>query len=391
RMTIENKEGGYGWVIVAASFMMQACSFGVVSGFGVFFEYYSRVTFPSATKAELSVIGTVGPTAIAFGSVLTGRLCDLIGARFCALLGACMSGLGMLLAAFSTQIWQLALTQGLLFGLGGALVYVPANSIVADWFTHKRGMAIGLATAGSGLGGLFFSLLNDELLERLGRHSCLIINAVLLTGLLGTSALVIRPTQWRKERPPFKLATLLEPRLIVFGLAMLSAGLSFLVPIYYMPTFAEENQLTTRQGAWLVGAINLTSAIGRILIGILGDYFGHTNVFITALVLSSLSTLIWYFSTKFYPLVAFSILYGVPSGGFAGGFASTCAELFGTENLATIMGVAYAPSGLGDLIGPTLAGAIIDLTSDFRYLIIYTMALYFTSSLLIVLARLFKY
>ncbi|KAJ9081043.1 hypothetical protein DSO57_1018664 [Entomophthora muscae] len=385
-----SREGGFGWVVVCASFVMQACSFGLVSGFGVFFEHYARVVFPDTTKAQLSMIGTIAPMTMAFGSAITGRVCDVIGARLCVLLGAVFCGMGMFLAGFASTVWQLVLTQGLVFGLGGALVYVPANTVVAEWFVRRRGVAIGIAAAGSGVGGLVFSLLNGYLLEREGKQTCLFINAAILFVMLGGSALVIRSSPKHVARPPFKPAALFSPRLVGFAVAMLCAGLSFLVPIYYMPAYATKHGLSPSQGAWLVGTMNLASAVGRIAFGLLGDFLGHANVFIASLFLSSLALLIWHFNTQFSPLCIFAIIYGLASGGFAGGFSATCAELFGMENLATIMGVAYAPTGLGDLIGPTIGGAIIDATGDYRNLIIYTMSLFLLSSSLVLLTRFLK-
>ena len=51
------------------------------------------------------------------------------------------------------QIWQLILLQGVFFGIGGGLVYMPAIMLLPEWFSQRRGLAAGIIFAGSGLGG----------------------------------------------------------------------------------------------------------------------------------------------------------------------------------------------------------------------------------------------
>ena len=65
----------------------------------------------------------------------------------------CLSG-GFIAASFTTQIWQLFLSQGILVGMGCGLIYVPTLPIVSQWFHKRRGLANGITSAGSGIGGL---------------------------------------------------------------------------------------------------------------------------------------------------------------------------------------------------------------------------------------------
>ncbi len=52
-----------------------------------------------------------------------------------------------------TQVWQLILLQGVGFGVGGGLLYVPVIKLLSEWFSERRGLAGGIIFAGGGVGG----------------------------------------------------------------------------------------------------------------------------------------------------------------------------------------------------------------------------------------------
>ncbi|KAI9298764.1 MFS general substrate transporter, partial [Neoconidiobolus thromboides FSU 785] len=327
-------DGGYGWLIVVASFLMQACSFGVAAGFGVFVEFYYTNVFKGAKYSEISLIGTIAPTTMAFASIITGRLCDIFGFRACALSGAALITLSYLLASFSTEIWHLVITQGFIFGLGGGLVYVPANTIITHWFDKHRGLATGIGTAGSGIGGMVFSLLNAKLLPYSGYQWTLRYNAFIFLACLTFSALVIKPylnedKHIKRERAPLRKEMVLNGRFILFGLSTTFAAFGYLVPLYFISPYSTFIGLSASQGAILVAILNTSNAVGRIVLGVVGDRFGHFEVYTLCLLLSTLILVIWRFAFTFPVLLVFAILYGFPAGGFAGGFPTACAALFG--------------------------------------------------------------
>lgn len=99
-------DGGYGWIVVLASFLSQACSVGVFSSFGVFLEHYIDVKFVGRDTSSLAAIGIVGPVLISLLSLFTGRLCDVVGFRACILFGGLLVSLSHLLASFATEVMR---------------------------------------------------------------------------------------------------------------------------------------------------------------------------------------------------------------------------------------------------------------------------------------------
>ena len=84
------------------------------------------------------------------------------------LIGVAFEALALIGASFTHRIWQLFLSQGVCFGIGMGFLFVGSVGVVPQWFTKKRSLANGIATAGSGLGGMMYSLATNAMIESLG-------------------------------------------------------------------------------------------------------------------------------------------------------------------------------------------------------------------------------
>ena len=87
--------------------------------------------------------------------------------------------LSLILASFSRELYHLIITQGFLFGAFSGISYIPAVSIISQYFDKRRGLATGLAVSGSGFGAFALSPLTHVLIENLGwRWSLRVIGMV---------------------------------------------------------------------------------------------------------------------------------------------------------------------------------------------------------------------
>jgi len=71
------------------------------------------------------------------------------------------------------QPWQLLLTQGLLYSIGGAMAYYSTFYYLQEWFVERRGFANGVCFAGTAAGGLVLPFILQALLERYGAETTL--------------------------------------------------------------------------------------------------------------------------------------------------------------------------------------------------------------------------
>jgi MFS family permease len=89
---------------------------------------------------------------LGIGSFLWGVLSDRTGPRAVILVGGVLLGLGLVLASQVTALWQFTVVYGVLVGLAVGAFYAPLTSVVSRTFVANRGLAIGLVSAGAGMG-----------------------------------------------------------------------------------------------------------------------------------------------------------------------------------------------------------------------------------------------
>lgn len=220
-------------------------------------------------------------------------------------------------ASFATQAWHLYLTQGLLFGWGCSFLYIGTIGIIPQWFTKRRGAANGIAAAGSGIGGLVYSLASDAMITSLGVDWSFRITAVCAATVNIVCALLIRDRnkQINPEQHGFDIRLLRRLELLCITAWAAFSILGYTIVLFSIPNNALQNGLTSRQGAILGALVNMGMAIGRPLVGFLSDRFGRVKVVLLATLLAGVFCLgLWTTGTTYSILLAFSILGGTVVG-----------------------------------------------------------------------------
>src|SRR6185369_4769007 len=107
-------------------------------------------------------------------SPLMGRLMDRTGPRTVMELGVMLMAAGFLLAPLTSEPWHLYLTIGLLVGAGSVcLGYSGQSLFLPNWFVRKRGLAVGIAFAGVGIGSITLLPWMQTVIEQAGwRAAC---------------------------------------------------------------------------------------------------------------------------------------------------------------------------------------------------------------------------
>src|SRR4030081_606225 len=143
----------YGWIIVAVTFVTMAIGVNARTAFSLFFppiieEFgWERGVTAGAFSFGFLVSGALSP--------LIGRMMDRFGPRAVMELGVVLMGSGLLLAPLTTQPWHLYLTIGVLVGGGSVCLGYSGQSLyVPNWFVRRRGLAMGIALPGGGVGSI---------------------------------------------------------------------------------------------------------------------------------------------------------------------------------------------------------------------------------------------
>ncbi|CAG2120968.1 unnamed protein product, partial [Medioppia subpectinata] len=170
-------DGGYGWVVVLASFLCNVIVDGIAYTFGLFFEEFVRHF--GTTNGKVALCGSLLNGCYLGVGPIVSALANKYGCRFVTILGSVIAFIALLLSTIAPNIEVLMLTYGVMGGVGFGLIYLPAIVSVGYYFTTRRALATGLAVCGSGVGAFMFAPLTQYLLTKMDWKNTLMILAAL--------------------------------------------------------------------------------------------------------------------------------------------------------------------------------------------------------------------
>jgi len=374
-----------GWVSVGCAFASTFICFGIAYSFGAFFDSMSSEfnTGRSATSAVFSIT-----TFIFFmGGMISGSITDRYGPKPVLIVGGLSMGLGLYLTSLVNSIWVGYATYGLGVGIGVSCGYVPMIAVVGAWFEKRRAAAIGIAVTGIGFGTLLMAPLAANLVNLYGWRQTYVIFGILAMVILVLCGFITpRPPAVPDQESKMSLRELI--RTPVFRYIYASAFLNTLAlffPFVFLIPYARMQGIDEVLAASLVGVIGAASIVGRLGFGALGVKFRPIHLFQITFTLVAFSFIFWMLAGNSYlMLLAFAVMLGAGYGGFIALSPTVTAELFGLAGLGSILGTMYTAAGFGGLLGPPIAGYLIDTTGSYTIAIVAAMILACLAFLLLI-------
>ncbi len=369
----------YGWVVVAAAFVSMAVIFGVVYSFAAFFASFA--TGFSAQRADVALVfGLCGLVYFGFGA-FAGMLSDRFGPRLVCSTGMVCIAAGLFATSTAQSMGAIYLTYGVVIGLGVALVYTPSIACVQPWFTTRRGLAAGIASAGIGAGTLVVPLLVVAAISLLQWRDAMRLAgiAVLLAGLSATLLLRRAPAAIGRVGmvvPGLSLREALRTRRFQWlYLSVVLAAPSMFVPFAHASAAARDMGISDARAVGLVGLIGIGSLAGRFAIGALADRLGRSLTMVLMQASMGASLLLWQWSWGYPAMALFAVWFGLSYGGIVSLLPALCMDFFGARAVAGIIGTLYTGAALGNLLGPVLAGMAFDRLHSYGLVIWVCMGL----------------
>lgn len=352
-------DSGAGWTVVFSAALATFAVFGVAYSYGVVLaEIQSEFGVGTGLTSLLFSISTFIYFVL---GVFTGRLGDRYGPRRVLLVGAVSFGAGLWLTSLVDSFWLAVSVYGFGVGIGVACAYVPMVSAVGGWFERHRTSALGVAVAGIGLGQLIGAPVVEDLTLEFGWRDTYRALAVVATAMLLLAALGARrpPDVAPASELPSMRRLVHNRRFVLLYLSMLLLSASLFIPFVYIVKYVSDRGGT--QGAWLISLIGLASVLGRLGLGALGTVLPLMRLYQISYSVMGFSYLIWLFAgNSLTALVVFVLVMGISYGGFIALSPAVAAEIFGLTGLGSVLGALYTAAGVGGLVGPPLAGLLID-------------------------------
>lgn len=366
-------EPSYAWVVVWACFGSLALIFGVSYSFAAFFASFAAEF--AAQRADVAMVfGLCGLIYFVLG-VGGGMLADRFGPRAICMSGMACIAAGLLGTSLAQSMSGVYLCYGVCIGIGIALVYTPAIACVQPWFTHRRGLAAGIASAGIGAGTLVVPLLASRAIAWLEWRDALrlLALAVLLLGLACAALLRRAPAAGGSaNQPPPGLSlreALQSRRFWWLYLAAVLAAPAMFVPFAHVSAAARDAGLDEARAVGLVGLIGIGSLVGRFAIGALADRLGRSLTLMLMQGAMGATYLLWAGAIGYPLFVLFALCFGLSYGGIVSLLPALCMDYFGARAVASIIGTLYSGAAVGNLLGPVLAGLVFDHTGSYSLVI----------------------
>lgn len=92
---------------------------------------------------------------------------------YCAPAGLVITVIGSILSSFSTEIWHLIATQGVMCAIGNGLLWSPSSLYLDQWFIRKKGLALGVMWAAKSVTGVALPFMAASSLDHFGSSTTL--------------------------------------------------------------------------------------------------------------------------------------------------------------------------------------------------------------------------
>ncbi|EFA08184.1 monocarboxylate transporter 12 [Tribolium castaneum] len=190
-------DGGWGWVVVVASFVVNLIADGITFSFGVIFVEFLK--YFGQNRGTTAWIGSLFMAMPLLSGPIASFLTDRYGCRKVTIFGSVLASTGFIISSRANSMTVLCITFGILAGFGLSLCYVASVVIVAYYFDKKRSFATGLAVCGSGIGTFIFAPFIQFLLNEYGWRGTTLILAGLFLNLAVCGA-VMRDLPWTSKK-----------------------------------------------------------------------------------------------------------------------------------------------------------------------------------------------
>ncbi len=377
------------FIVLAFGSAMLAISVGIRHGFGLFLQPMSvdhawgREVFGFAIALQNLVWGATQP--------FTGMFADRYGAGRTAVFGCAFYVAGLVLMAHSHSGLMLALSAGVLIGIGlscttFATVFAAIGRSVP---AEQRSMAMGLSGAIGSFGQFVFMPIEQGLLSWFGWSTALMVLALVTLLIIPLSTALFDDARAPAHASDLTIRGALREASVHRGFILLSAGYfvcGFHVTFIgtHLPAFLADKGLSAGVATTALALVGLVNILGSYLAGTLGSRFRKPMIltWIYAIRSVAITTFVFLFPITEWSAYTFAIAMGFTWLSTVPLTSGTVASIFGVKNMSMLAGITFFCHQVGAFLGGWMGGKLYDSTGSYDIVWIVAIGLGVVAALL---------
>jgi len=370
----------YGWTIVAVSFFVNLILIGL--------SIHAFTALVKPIEDELEWSRKAISAAMAFASIsmaisapFVGRLIDRIGARFVMSAGAGI----MALCCFLLSRTESLLYFYTLYGIAGvgqaAATIIPVSLVISNWFHLKRGRALGIAMAGTGLGGMIFVPIVTWIVVNWGWRTAFVFagSMILLMipvtlgfvrtrpsekGLLPDGGIVSKSVVEESDGLTVQEA-MRTTSFWLIGVMMFLYGALVMGMIVHLMSYLTDIGHSPGVASLIFAIMTALTVVGKIGIGFIADRWGLRKAVSLTYALIITGILLLFGAEALIVAWIFAVVYGFAAGAPLLINPSLTVESMGLRQFGVIFGSLTLLQTVGSGTGAFLAGFVYDTTQSY--------------------------
>ncbi|KAG2074479.1 MFS general substrate transporter [Suillus decipiens] len=365
-------EGGLAaWSTAFGAFLIQFCTIGYMTSFGVYQDFYTQHYLTNETASAISWIGSTGAFLMNAMSLVAGLLHDRGYFYHVMITGSFLQSFSLFMLSFSKpdQYYQIFISQGLGLGIATGLMDIPSLAVISHHFRRRRTVVMTFVAAGSSLGAIVYPIMLNNLFNGpLGFADGVRVSAGLTASLLFTACLCMRT---RLDPPATRVNYVVAARKCIrdvpFILMMAGSFLfqiGFYYPLFFLQLDSIKHGISVNFSFYSLVILNGFNFTGQLTSGFIAEFTGVLNLVIIATLSCGVIILGMIGLSSLASVVVLCAVWGY----FSGICIAMAAPLttFLTPDLSELgarMGICIFSLGFGNLIGTPISGAL--LTSSY--------------------------
>nr|WP_251025904.1 MFS transporter [Bacillus sp. ISL-47] len=409
----------YAWVILILTFVALLAAQGVRLSFGAFMTPWE--TEFSTNRSVISLVAFISYIVFALSQPYVGRLIDKYGIRYILSCSILLIGLSTILTFFTTDPVQLMIIYGVIASIGfGGASNVAGTIAVANWFADKKGMAMGLMSAGTAAGQLVLVPLSLFLIDQIGwKMTVMVLGCFLILVVFPLLILFVRsnPGDINIKAYGAKEDTessknggteALKATLSIFQLMKRKEFLFLMLPFFvcgvtttglmdtHLIPFAQYCGFTPGITGAAVSLLAGFNILGTVVSGFLADRWNCKRILaflygvraltiVLLLIIVNDASLFGFFISESHLLILFAISFGVVNFATVAPTMKLATEYFKHLSVGAVIGWIYLSHQLGSALGSFVPGVLFDLTGSYDISFIASIILLIGASALCML------